>query len=93
MKTQNLLTLVAFLALATTAMANNSVYNSKANTGNVLAPNTASAVVAVSAFDGTRLNSKVQSIERADVTVIKTDKTVACSKPMDKAACKAHCGT
>jgi hypothetical protein len=92
MKTQNLLTLVAFLALATTAMADNSIYNSKANTGKVLAPRTTSVVLTANDFDGSRLSSKVQTIAPAG-PITKTDRAVACSKPMDKAACKAHCGT
>jgi len=92
MKTLTLIALVASLALATNAMADNSAYNSKANTGKVLAPNAVAAALASNDFDGVRLNSKVQTIAPANVPIITTDKTVACSKPMDSATCKAHCG-
>ena len=93
MKIITLVTLVASLALATSAMADNTVYNSKANTGKILAPRTTAVVLTASSFDGVRLNPKVQTVEPAGVPVIQIDKTVACSKPMDSATCARHCGT
>lgn len=90
MKTKILLSLAALLALTASAMADNSVYNSKASTGLIPAPRQASAVAAVSEFDGLRANSKVQTVARA-VPVIKTERSTTCSKPMASEVCKAHC--
>jgi hypothetical protein len=92
MKTLSLVVLIGTLVLATNAMADNTAYNSKANSGKVLAPSSASTALVASDFNGVRQNSKVQTVAPANVQVIKTDRAVTCSKPMDKTACATHCG-
>jgi hypothetical protein len=89
MKTLVLSSVIAVgLLFAGSAMANAQVYNSKTT------QNVSSAPASGGTFDGASLSSKAGS-SLSGPTIAqagKTDKRVACSKPMDSATCAIHCG-
>ena len=76
------------LLFAGSALADSSVYNSKTS------QNISSAPASGGTFDSTYLSSKDGSQLNGPTVAQsgKTDKRVACSKPMDSATCAIHCG-
>ena len=82
--------IAAGLLFAGSAMADTSAYNSKTT-------QTVSSISAPSnggIFDASGLNSKNGSYLTGPSVAQagKTSRTVACSRPMDKATCAIHCG-
>ena len=75
------MSLVAALALVTNATAA-PTYNSKANAGKVLAPETDFAVLTGNGFDAEHVNSKVQTVApaAADAPVVNIDPATASTK-------------
>ena len=77
------------LLCAGSALADNAVYNSKTTQNVSFAPASGGP------FDGSYIGSKGGGSYLIGPTVAqsgKTDKRVACSKPMDAATCAIHCG-
>ena len=72
--------MMATFALATNATAAAPVFNSKAPTGEVLAPNAAPTALTENGFDATRVNSKVETVARADFQVAKINPVDAATK-------------
>jgi len=89
MKTLALSSVIAVgLLLAAPAFAGTPAYNSKTTQTVSLAPASGGA------FDGTYISSKGGSQLNGPTVAQagKTSRTVACSRPMDKATCAIHCG-
>lgn len=80
MKTLTLLALLASFALATNATAATPAFNSKANMDVVLAPNAAPTVLTARGFDATRLDTKMETVARADFQVAKINPATAATK-------------
>ena len=80
MKTITLTVLLASFALATNATAAAPVFNSKAQAGEVLAPNATPTALTENGFDATRVNSKVETVARADFQVADIDPATAATK-------------
>ena len=80
--------IAAGLLFAGSALADTQVYSSKTT------QNISSERASGGTFDGTHLSSKGSSQLRGPTVAQsgKTNKSVACSKPMDSDTCAIHCG-